>query len=111
MSVKNINGQHIDLYLKDKKFPVPKFIWYVVRNENKATAFVIFNRSQIAEISKLKDSFCNSKCEDLQNFHNLLENKQYKKVENGFVLCCELNEFKRTVNEMPNLDNINGLLI
>lgn len=111
LSLKNIEGNQIDLYLKDNKFPVPKYIWYVVKSENKATAFVIFNRVQTSEANKQKDSFCTSKCEEILWIHNLLENKQYKKVENGFVLCCEFNEFKRTVSEMPNLDNINGLLV
>lgn len=110
LSLKNNEGTPVDIYLKENKFPVPKYIWYVVRSENKAVAFAIFNRSTISEKEKQKDSFCTSKCEEITWITKLLENKNFKKVESGYVLCCEFNEFKRTVSEMPNLENINELL-
>jgi hypothetical protein len=110
LSLKNNEGTPVDIYLKENKFPVPKYIWYVVRSENKAVAFAIFNRSTISEKDRQKDSFCTSKCEEITWITKLLENKNYKKVESGYVLCCEFNEFKRTVSEMPNLENINELL-
>lgn len=108
--VKNNNDELTELYLKENKFPVPKYIWYVVKSQNKAVAFVLFNRASISDADRLRDSFCHSKCEELTWIHNLLENTNYKKVENGLVLCCEFNEFRRTVSEMPNLENINELL-
>lgn len=108
--VKNNDGEQTDLYLKENKFPVPKYIWYVVRSQNKAVAFVIFNRSSLSDKDRQRDTFCTSKCEELTWIHHLLENKNFKRVENGLVLCCEFNEFKRTVSEMPNLENINELL-
>lgn len=110
LSLKNNEGEQVDLYLKENKFPVPKYIWYVVRSENRATAFAILNRASMSEKDRQKDSFCTSKCEEITWLTNLLENKNYKKVENGYVLCCEFHEFKRTIGDMPNLDNINELL-
>lgn len=110
LTLKNSDGAQVEIFLKENKFPVPKYIWFVVRSEHKAVAFALFNRASISEKDKQKDSFCTSKCEEITWLTNLLENKNYKKVESGYVLCCELNEFRRTVNEMPNLDNINELL-
>lgn len=110
LSLKNNEGEQVEMFLKENKFPVPKFIWFVVRTENKAVAFAILNRATVSEKDRQKDSFCTSKCEEITWITNLLENKNYRKVESGYVLCCELNEFRRTVSEMPNLENINELL-
>lgn len=112
LSLKNNDGEQTEIFLKESKFPVPKYLWFVVRSENKATAFVIFNRATISDKDRQKDSFCASKCEEITWIHHLLENKSYKKVESGLVLCCELNEFKRTVSEMPTFveNNVNELL-
>lgn len=110
LSLKNNEGVQVDMFLKENKFPVPKYLWYVVRSENKAVAFAVFNRASISEKERQKDSFCVSKCEEITWLENLLENKNYKIVENGFVLCCEFNEFRRTVTEMPNIEHINELL-
>ncbi|CAO1359162.1 unnamed protein product [Diamesa hyperborea] len=110
LSLKNNDGEQTDVYLKETKFPVPKYIWYVVRSGNKATAFAIFNRAHMSEKDKNKDAFCITKCEEITWIKKLLENKQYKKIENGYVLCCEFNDFRRTVTEMPHLDNVTELL-
>jgi hypothetical protein len=111
LSLKNNEGEQTEIFLKENKFPVPKYFWYVVKSENKAVAFVIFNRSSISDKDRQKDSFCTSKCEELSWLHHLLENKNYRKVESGLVLCCEFHEFKRTVTEMPSLENVNELLM
>jgi hypothetical protein len=110
LSLKNNDGEQVEIYLKENKFPVPKYLWFVVKSEHKATAFVLFNRASISDKDKQKDSFCTSKCEEITWIHSLLENKNFKKVESGLVLCCEFHEFKRTINEMPNLESINELL-
>lgn len=110
LSLKNSEGIQVDIQLKEHKFPVPKYIWYVVRTENKAVALVMFNRASISEKDRQKDTFCTSKCEEITWIRNLLENKNYKKVESGYVICCEFNEFKRNVSEMPNLEHVNELL-
>lgn len=104
LTLKNNDGVQVEIYLKENKFPVPKYIWYVVKSDNKAVAFVIFNRASITEKERQKDSFCASKCEELTWLHHLLDNKNYKKEENGYVLCCDINDFKRTVTEMPNFE-------
>lgn len=100
---KTPSGEHSEVYLKPNKFPVPKFLWTVVRSGNKAAAFAVFNKNNINDRDLQKDSFCSSKCEEITWIRNLLLDKQYRKVESGYVLCCELNEFRRTVTEMPNI--------
>lgn len=110
LALKNNDGVQVEMFLKENKFPVPKYLWCVVRSENKAVAFAIFNRSVISEKDRQKDSFCASKCEDLTWLKKLHENKSFKNAESGYVLCCEFNEFRRTVIEMPSLENVNELL-
>lgn len=109
-ALKNSNDEPTELYLKENKFPVPKYIWYVVRSQNKAVAFVLFNGVSVSEKERQRDAFCTSRCEEITWIHHLLDNSNHKKVEHGLVLCCEFNEFKRTVSEMPNLENINEFL-
>lgn len=110
LALKNNDGAQVEIFLKENKFPVPKYLWYVVRSENKAVAFAILNRVSVSEKDRQKDSFCTSKCEELTWLNKLLENKSFKNTENGYVLCCEFNEFRRTVIEMPSLENVNELL-
>jgi hypothetical protein len=113
LSFESNRGTFHDVYLKEGKFPVPKYIWYVVKSENKAVAFAILNRVSMISNSNLhqKDiNLCTSRCEEIKWISKLLENSSYNKYENGFVLCCEFNEFRRTVTEMPPLEKINDLL-
>lgn len=113
LSFESNRGTFHDVYLKEGKFPVPKYLWFVVKSENKAVAFAILNRVSMISNPNLHQkelNLCTSKCEEIKWINKLLENSSYNKFENGFVLCCEFNEFRRTVTEMPPLDNINDLL-
>lgn len=103
LSWKAQNGEQVDVYLKTNKFPVPKYLWTVVKSGQKIVAFAILNKNNVSDRDLQKDSFCSSKCEEISWIRNLKAEKQYKKLENGYVLCCEFNEFKRTITEMPNL--------
>lgn len=100
---KTQTGDQVEVFLKPNKFPVPKYLWTVVKSANKAVAFAIFNKNNINDRDLQKDSFCSSKCEEITWIRNLLEDKQYRKVESGYVLCCEINEFRRTITEMPTI--------
>lgn len=110
LSLKNNTGHQVEIFLKEDKFPIPKFIWYVLRSGNKAIAFAISNRRFMSEKDRQKDSFCKSKCEEVTWIHSLLENDNYKDAESGFVLCCEFNEFVTNVSEMPKIASINEFL-
>jgi hypothetical protein len=113
LSFESNRGTFHDVYLKEGKFPVPKYIWYVVKSDNKAVAFAMLNRVSMISNSNLHQqemNLCTSRCEEIKWINKLLENSSYNKYENGFVLCCEFNEFRRTVTEMPPLEKINELL-
>ena len=110
LTLENQANEPVQIYLKENKFPVPKYLWTVVKSGNKATAFAVLNKSTITERELKQGNFCKSKCEEISWINSLQENQQYQKVENGLVLCCELNEFRKTVTEMPALSDVVGLL-
>lgn len=110
LSLKDKNNHNVDVYLKENRFPVPKFHWTVVRSESRAVAFAVFNKAQLTDAEREKDSFCNSICDQLTWISTLRENSSYSKPQLGYVLCCELNEFRRTIKEMPPLNGIKEVL-
>lgn len=84
-----------ELYLKDDRFPVPKYIWIGVRSENNFVGFAVIN-SPTAEA----DIFFTSKCDQITWLKQLL---QTKLVENRKIVCCEYRNFKNNIPEMPEL--------
>lgn len=110
LSWKDKNDNNVDVYLKESRFPVPKFHWTVVRSESKAVAFTIFNKAQLTEKEREKDSFCTSICSQLSWISNLKEDDSYSNPRLGYVLCCELNDFRKGVKEMPQLTGIREVL-
>lgn len=110
LSLKDKNDNNVDVFLKDNRFPVPKFHWTVVRSETKAVAFAIFNKPQLTEKEQEKDSFCTSICDQLTWINALKEDSSYSNPQLGFVLCCELNDFRKTIKEMPPLSGIKDVL-
>lgn len=110
LSLKDKNNNNVDVYLKENRFPVPKFHWTVVKSESKAVAFAVFNKAQLTDAEREKDSFCNSICDQLTWISTLRENSSYSNPKLGYVLCCELNEFRKTIKEMPPLTGINDVL-
>ncbi|XP_065081244.1 uncharacterized protein LOC135703843 isoform X2 [Ochlerotatus camptorhynchus] len=110
LSLKDKNNNDVDVYLKEHRFPVPKFHWTVVKSESKAVAFAVFNKAQLTDAERVKDSFCNSICDQLTWISTLRENSSYSNPMLGYVLCCELNEFRKTIKEMPPLTGIKDVL-
>lgn len=110
LSLKDKNNNNVDVYLKEHRFPVPKFHWTVVKSESKAVAFAIFNKAQLTDAEREKDSFCSSICDQLTWISTLRENNSYSNPNLGYVLCCELNEFRKTIKEMPPLNGIKDVL-
>lgn len=110
LSLKDKNDNNVDVYLKENRFPVPKFHWTVVRSGNKAVAFAIVNKPQLSDREREKDFFCTSICDQLTWISTLKENDSYSNPRFGYVLCCELNDFRKTVKEMPPLTGISEVL-
>lgn len=110
LSLKDKNDNNVDVYLKENRFPVPKFHWTVVRSGNKAVAFAIVNKPQLSDKEREKDAFCTSICDQLTWISTLKENDSYSNPRFGYVLCCELNDFRKTIKEMPPLTGISEVL-
>lgn len=110
LSLKDKNDNNVDVYLKENRFPVPKFHWTVVRSGNKAVAFAIVNKPQLSDKERENDAFCTSICDQLTWISTLKENDSYSNPRFGYVLCCELNDFRKTIKEMPPLTGISEVL-
>lgn len=112
--IKNLNVPNYELYignhdtlmirdvpimLRDDGYPVPKFLWLVVKIGAKAAAFIISNNpdANVNDIEKL----CLGKCSEMIWLKKLLADNVYKNPKKGYVLCCSLDDFK--FKEMPNL--------
>lgn len=94
LKVAGKNGD-VELYLKEGRFPIPKYVWIGVRSENKFVGFAVIN-SPTAEA----DIFFSSKCDQITWLKKVLENNL---VENRKVVCCEYQNFKNNIPEMPEL--------
>lgn len=107
------NGKTVDIYLEDypKRFPVAKYIWTVVKSENKAAAFAVLNNPDANENDVIGENLCPSKCSQMTWLKNLLLNDAYKNPKNGYVLCCSLDDFMKAIDEMPTLKGKYGLLV
>lgn len=110
LSLKDKNDNPVDVYLKDNRFPVPKLHWTVVKSNNRAVAFAIFNKSQLSDKEREKDTFCTSICDQISWITSLKENESYSNSQFGYVLCCEVNDFRKTIKEMPPLNGIKDVL-
>lgn len=115
LALKNSKGQDVDIYLRDeddeKVYPVPKFIWTVVKHENQIATFAVYNNPEANEKEIERESFCESKCSQMAWLKNLLSKDSYSNKKNGYVLCCSYEEFSKHVLEMPQLEGKYELLI
>lgn len=84
-----------EIYLKDGRFPVPKYIWIGVRSENKFVGFAVVNSP-----TDEADIFFTSKCDQITWLKKLFRTKL---VENRKIVCCEYRNFKNNIPEMPEL--------
>lgn len=109
LSWKNDEGKSVEIYLREGKYPVPNFIWTVVKSDDKATAFAVSNNPMLTADEIEANTFCKSKCDKITWITNLLNEEKYKNGKNGFVLCCALNDFRSTVTEMPELVDVVGM--
>jgi len=95
--VSKIFGKNGDteLYLKDGRFPIPKYIWIGVRSAQKFVGFTVVN-SPTAEA----DIFFTSKCGQISWLKEVVKSNL---VENRKIVCSEYRNFKNNVPEMPEL--------
>lgn len=101
----------VHLLPDQEKYPVPKFLWVViVTDSGKAAAFLISNDIEANEEDLTANAPCESICTRLSWLSNLLMDNGHKKPKNGYVFCCELEQFMQIIPEMPALEGKFGLL-
>lgn len=91
------NGNE-ELFLgKDKRFAVPEYLWMFVREGVQGVAFVVFNKMDMtAEEEKKFHDVCSSKCDQVQWLSS-----EFKSKHGKYVLCCDVNDARANVEEMP----------
>jgi hypothetical protein len=90
--------------------PVPEYFWKVVRDPTSdyAIAFIGFNNIYLneTEAQMQQELFCEtSMCDDVK----FLRKKKYK-PDRGYLICCNVNEFREFVDEFPAIES-KGILI
>lgn len=107
------NGKQMNLFLHisgneemEGRFPVPELIWIVVRQQNKAIAFGVFNNPDISDEMVTSSAVCKSECEKVTWLTESLKSSVNRKP----LICCSYTEFKNTLNQLPNLEDITALL-
>lgn len=93
------NNNKAEIILTDN-YPVPMYLWLLIKTEDKAAAFVVLNNPN-AEASDLAFEPCTSKCTQLKWLKTLLDKDAYKNRKNGHVWCCELANLN--YEELPQL--------
>lgn len=84
-----------ELYLNNGRFPVPKYVWIGVKIERKFVGFAVVN-APTAEA----DLFFHSKCDQITWLKEVVEKNL---VDNRRIVCCEYQNFKNNIPEMPEL--------
>jgi DNA/RNA endonuclease G (NUC1) len=100
--------QNHKIYLEeDNLIEVPKWYWKVIINPvTKAGIVMITSNNPFAPLATLRsEEFCQNVCEEAG-----VETKPLQNVRKGYTFCCEVNEFKRMVNVLPNSLNVPNLL-
>lgn len=95
-----------------QKYPVPKYLWAVVKaGSGRGAGFLISNDIDATVDELIARQPCESKCAQMTWLTNLLNADAYKVPKNGFVTCCDLNSFKSLVPELPSIEGEYDLLM
>lgn len=105
-----LNGEQMKLYLhpesgKYGKFPVPELLWIVVKEEDKATAFGVYNDANANAVQGILSTtshapICESKCGEITWLSDALKNSG--------LICCSVPEFRKVVKEVPAITEENS---
>ncbi|CAD7012540.1 uncharacterized protein LOC101451905 [Ceratitis capitata] len=97
------NGKQMELYLhpaagEHGKFPVPELLWIIVKEEDKAMAFAVYNDADVNALetgisTSTHAPICESKCDQVSWLSESLKD--------GAVICCEVAEFRKVIKEVP----------
>ncbi|XP_058058214.1 uncharacterized protein LOC131209221 isoform X1 [Anopheles bellator] len=113
MTLKDKHDQNAEVFLvRENRFPVPKIHWTVVKSGDRALAFALFSKPQLTEQELEKQgTFCVSLCDQVTWLRKLREEDAWRTARAGYVLCCEVEEFRRTIKEMPPIAGVKAMLI
>lgn len=115
LSLPDIDGKNVDIYLHDdeKRFPVAKHLWVVVKGDGRAAAFVILNSNGVQPSSNEteSDDVCQSKCDQMPWLENVTKDNAHTNVARGKVWCCDLASVAEIVSDLPALNGNLDLLI
>lgn len=114
LSIKNVDDIPVDIYMspREKRFPVPKYIWMVITTESgKAATFLILHDIHASEEEVKNATLCESKCTQMKWIENLLKEDTYRNASNGYVWCCDFESFANNIPEMPALNASFDILI
>ncbi|XP_011206542.2 uncharacterized protein LOC105228416 [Bactrocera dorsalis] len=97
------NGEQMKLYLHPEsgeygKFPVPELLWIVVKEEDKSTAFGVYNDANPKSLQGVVSvtshaPICESKCGEITWLSDA--------SKNSGLICCNVSEFRKVVTEVP----------
>uniref|UniRef100_A0A6B2EAJ4 Putative deoxyribonuclease i n=1 Tax=Phlebotomus kandelakii TaxID=1109342 RepID=A0A6B2EAJ4_9DIPT len=86
-TLKDLSGQSFDFYLDEKKFPVPKYLWLVVKIADKTSGFLFSNTPH-----NLKTEICSDSCSAIDWISH---------PEANDLQCCSLEKLRQIVPEIP----------
>lgn len=98
LSLKNKIQEDIPLYLaEDQRVPIPKWFWKIIINERIRTAIVLItSNNPFFEKNNGVQEICPNICQEANMNFNY-----FSVIEKGYTYCCELNQFRKTVNVLP----------
>ncbi|KAM7344138.1 salivary protein Tsal1-like [Cochliomyia hominivorax] len=100
------NGDLVKIYLdKTKKIEAPKYYYKILMHKpsDSAIVFVTVNNPYIEDGAD--EEICTNVCEETGILH-----ANFPDVTKGYTFCCELNEFKKLVDSLPEEVQGNNLL-
>ncbi|XP_067633532.1 uncharacterized protein [Eurosta solidaginis] len=97
------NAEQMELYLQPAagehgKFPVSELLWMVVKEDDKAMAFGVYNDAPLNAVESSVSAvthvpICESKCGEVAWLS--------ESVKKGGVICCNVSDFRKVVQEVP----------
>lgn len=115
LSLPDIDGRDKNIYLDDEeqRFPVAKYLWLIVREDDRAAAFVILNSNGLQPTSNdaENDEICSSRCDEMPWLTNLTEDNAHTEVQRGKVWCCDLASIPKIRSDFSVLNGNLTLLI
>jgi hypothetical protein len=105
LTLPDVNGTHVEVYLFGDKLPIPKYFWKIVYEERVQQAVVLINLNnpfvrKLGRGEYLCENICNKVGWDYASWSD---------YGRGFVYCCDYNQFADEVKTAPKLSVVEVL--